>query len=194
MEFNIKNAFQIFSMIPSLILSTFFILLSLFNGDIKAFVFLIGVFMALIINQIVSKFTKTEPKIDRNSLYCDAFSIPFLTGNYISPYSTSVFLGFTFLYMLMPMNYNNQMNPSLLITLGALILLSGKSALDYSCATFSGITVGVLLGALLGWAWFVMLISLDAGEHLYFGEVMSDRATCKSKKTTFKCVKRSNNM
>lgn len=190
MEFNINNAIQIFAMIPSLILSTFFILLSCFNGDIKAFIFLIGVAIAFIINMTVTNITKTEPLIGRNSLYCDSFTIPALTGKYISPYSTSVFLGFTLLYMFMPMYFNDNLNMSLLITLMSLILLNGKTSTQYSCATWGGIAMGVLIGGLIGWIWFMMLLSMGGGEFLYFGEVMSDKATCSSKKQTFKCTMR----
>ena len=194
MEFNITNTIQIFSMIPSLILSTFFILLSCFNGDIKAFIFLIGIAITFMANMMVGSITKTDTLIKRNPLYCDSFSIPMFTGKYISPYSTSVFLGFTLLYMFMPMYYNSNINSSLLITLCSLIVLNAKASTKYSCATWGGIGMGILFGGAMGWVWFSMLLSMGAGEFLYFGEVMSDKATCSSKKQSFKCTMRKKNM
>lgn len=190
MEFNLKNTIQIFSMIPSLILCTFFVLLSIFNGDIKAFVFLVGALIALLINRATSTLFKKEPIIGANSLYCDAFSIPFITGNFITPYSTSAFLGFTLLYLLMPMTFNNHFNIQIIVTLLTLILLNGKAATEYSCTTLLGAFGGVIVGGIIGFAYFTILSTLGGGQYLYFGEVMSDRAACKSKKTTFKCVPR----
>jgi hypothetical protein len=190
MEFNINNAIQIFSMIPSLILSTFFILLSCFNQDIKAFIFLLGIAITFMVNIMVGNITKTGALPGRNPLYCDSFSIPMFTGKYISPYSTSVFLGFTLLYMFMPMLYNSNINPSLLITLSTLILLNAKASIQYSCATWGGVFGGVLIGGVMGWLWFSMLLSMGAGEFLYFGEVMSNKATCSSKKQRFICKMR----
>lgn len=190
MEFNTNNAIQIFAMIPSLILSTFFILLSCFNGDIKAFIFLIGVILAFFVNIGVASIFKTGPLIGRNSLYCDSFSIPTFTGQYISPYSTSVYLGFTLLYMFMPMLYNSNLNPSLLITLSTLIILNGITSTKYSCTTWGGVFGGVLVGGVMGAIWFTMLLSMGAGEFLYFGEVMSDKATCSSTKQRFICTTR----
>jgi len=190
MEFNLKNTIQIFSMIPSLILCTFFVLLSIFNGDIKAFVFLVGALITLLINRATSRLFNKEPIIGANSLYCDAFSIPFITGNFITPYSTSAFLGFTLLYLLMPMTFNNHFNVQIIVTLLTLILLNGKAATEYYCTTLYGAFGGVIVGGIIGLAYFSLLSTLGGGQYLYFGEVMSDRAACKSKKTTFKCVPR----
>ena len=190
MEFNLKNTFQIFSMIPSLILCTFFVLLSIFNSDIKAFVFLVGALITLLINRMTSTLFKKEPIIGANSLYCDAFSVPFITGNFITPYSTSAFLGFTLLYLLMPMTFNNHYNISIIVTLMTLILMNAKAATEYACTTFPGAIGGVVVGGLVGYIYFTILTTLGGGQYLYFGEVMSDRAACKSKKTTFKCVPR----
>ena len=190
MEFNLKNTIQIFSMIPSLILCTFFVLLSIFNGDIKAFVFLVGALIALLINRATSRLFNKEPIIGANSLYCDAFSIPFITGNFITPYSTSAFLGFTLLYLLMPMTFNNHFNVQIIVTLLTLIFLNGKAATEYYCTTVLGAFGGVIVGGIIGFAYFTILSTFGGGQYLYFGEVMSDRAACKSKKTTFKCVPR----
>ena len=195
MEFNIKNFIQIFSMIPSVILCIFFILLSCFNGDIKAFIFLLGVAIAFLFNKGVSKLIGTPTQIGRNPLYCDAFNIPMFESQYVNPYSTSLFLGFTLLYMTLPMFfYNNYINPTLIITLFSLILLNGKTSTDYSCTTWGGIGMGVLVGGICGWIWFMMLLSMGAGEQLYFGEVMSNKATCSSKKQSFKCTMRKKNL
>ena len=190
MEFTLKNTFQIFAMIPSLILCTFFVLLSLFNGDIKAFVYLLGALIALMINRWTSTLFKLEPLIGANSLYCDAFKMPFITGQYITPYSTSAFLGFTLLYLLMPMTFNNHFNISIIVTLITLILANAKAATEYACTTLSGAMGGAVVGGLVGYIYFTMLATFGAGQYLFFGEVMSDRAACKSKKTTFKCVPR----
>ena len=71
-----------------------------------------------------------------------------------------------------------------------LILLNAKAAIEYACTTLPGAFGGVIVGGIIGLAYFTILSTFGGGQYLYFGEVMSDRAACKSKKTTFKCVPR----
>ena len=73
MQFNIESFVEFIAAISSLFIGSFFVLISIFNQDIKAFIYLAGAFFTYIISGLVfSPFLQgLVPDINERSFVCD---------------------------------------------------------------------------------------------------------------------------
>ena len=95
MSFTFSNILQFFSAISSILLAFFMIMISLFNQDVKAIIYLAGAFIAYIFNVAGLKpalGNKIIPE-SRNPV-CDIVDIP-VNNKFDGPNANSVFIGFT---------------------------------------------------------------------------------------------------
>ena len=96
MQFNVENFIEFIAAISSLFISSFFIFISIFNQDIKAFIYLAGAFFTYMISYFFfSPFLKSlVPDITQRSFVCDIVKFPF-ADTVSEPSLNSLFLGFT---------------------------------------------------------------------------------------------------
>jgi len=179
MQFNIENLVEFIAAISSLFIGTFFVLISIFNQDIKAFIYLAGAFFTYIISGLVfSPFLQgLVPDINERSFVCDIVKFPF-AETASEPALNSLFLGFTASYLATPMLLYDQLNYALMIFFIMLIFFDGFYRAKYKCNSMIGIVVGTLIGIAGGVGWFYLLYSQGYESSLYFGETMSNNAVC----------------
>ena len=131
---------------------------SIFNQDIKGFIYLAGVLIATIINILLMNIIRHEASPSRSPI-CDVvdFNIFAVGGTFDNPNLSSAFISFTMAYLLLPMIYNNQMNYVVLIFLISLFIINAFTKITNKCTDMAGISTGSLVGFILGAFWYSLL-------------------------------------
>lgn len=169
-----------FSLISPYVLLGFFLLLSLFNTNIKGIVFLIGVVVMIFLSSLVSKNIIMD-----NKSVCNVFGGIGILGNSF-PLSLLVY-GFTFMYLLFPMVQNRMMNYPVLFLLLLLISSDIGIKLKLGCANMKGIFLALSIAAVSGIAWYIIIQNI-APYLLYHVDYISDKQVCSMpSQQHFKC-------
>jgi hypothetical protein len=174
-----SNLFNFFSFMTPFLLVFFLIMISIFNMEIKGFIYLAGLLMASIINIICMNIIK-NPAIDNRNPLCGVLNIPFASQGaagerYNSPSLNSLIISFTMAYLLLPMIFNNQINFIVLIVLISLFIIDTISQLTNRCTDTPGALLGGILGFVLGSAWYTLLYHSGNKKLLYFEEFQSNK-------------------
>lgn len=173
-----------FSMIGPYTLVGFFILLSIFNTNIKGIFYVVGLIVVLFFSNIVN--TMLPANIDLVSkARCTAFGFSSLLNDQL-PFGIIVYT-YTFIYLFIPMLQNYIMNYSLLFSLimiiGADILIQTHS----QCAKIPAIIMSIIATIVIGMMW-VILISQKMPSMLYSTDYSSDKQVCSMpSEQKFKC-------
>ena len=177
-EVTLTNIFQFGAFISPFLLGFFLILSSIFNQDLKGFVYLAGVLLSSVINILLKNVIRSPMASDAEPI-CSLVKMEiFSDQNFNSPNISSSFLAFTIAYLLLPMFYNNQMNYVVLIFLIALFVLDTMTKLANKCTDIMGVSVGALVGFIMGAIWFSMFLSGGQGKLLYFNQEVSNNVVC----------------
>lgn len=187
-EVTITNIFQFGAFISPFLLGFFLILSSIFNQDLKGFVYLAGVLLSSIINILLKNVIRSPIAADAEPI-CSLVKFDLLSDqNFNSPNVSSSFLAFTLAYLLLPMFYNNQMNYIVLVFLISLFVLDTITKLSNRCTDLTGVFVGALVGFIMGSIWFSLFLSGGQTSLLYFNELVSNNVVCsRPSQQTFKC-------
>jgi len=186
LSLSFSNIFQFISAIAPLMLGFFLLMLSIFNQDIKALIYLGGVLMASIINIFLLNLIKSPISPDA-SLTCNLFDIPYIS-QYNNPAPSSLFIAFTIAYLLLPMTQNGQINYVVLMFLCTLLGVDMITKIKNKCFNKSAGILGSVVGLLLGTLWYSLLHGSGYDSLLYFGALNSNNVVCsKPQKQTFKC-------
>ena len=179
LELSMTNIFQLFSAMAPMMLGCFLLLLSVFNQDVKAFIYLGGVLIASVINLIIMSLIKS-PISTQASPVCNLINIPFLnTSMYNSPSFNSTFIGFTASYLIAPMfdpikGHDPQPNYAVIATMMSLFIIDGFTKVLNQCTNPAGVMFGGLIGFLLGYMWFMLLRETGGGQLTYFSNFVSN--------------------
>ena len=188
MQFTITNILNLFALISPILLGFFLIMGSIFNQNIKGLIYLGGILISAIISLLISNLIGKRPDQNRPT-NCDLIQIPFINNLFVCPSFTSVFLGFTIAYLMLPMIYNNQINYILFVTLILLFFIDAISKYLKKCNDLLDITTGGLLGIILGSIQFALLHYSKLDSLLYFDDLVSNNVICeRPRKQTFKCA------
>jgi len=185
-QLNPSNIFELISILSPLLLGFFLIMSSLFNQNLKGLVYLGGLLIAIVINIFLMNMLGSR-RDETAAFSCDFVSIPFMS-NFNSPAPSSLFIAFTIAYLVLPMNYNNQMNYMILASLLCLLVMDGITKVNKRCTTVGGSLIGALVGFMLGALWYTLFHISGLDSLLYFDELQSNRVVCnRPSKQSFKC-------
>jgi len=185
MNFNLVNVFQSFSYVSPLLLGFFLVMLSAFNKDAKGIVYLGGVLIFSFFSILIKPLIGSKTSLDA-SVTCNLFDIGY--SNYNSPAFYSVFIAFTFAYLMMPMITNNTHNYYVLLCLIVLFFIDAFAKYYNRCTTPMGIFLGGLIGILSGIIYWAMLYYTESEKLLYFQPETSNNVVCnRPSKQTFRC-------
>ena len=188
MEITLPNIFYFISSISPLLLSFFLVMTSIFNQDLKGLVYLAGILFATLINSVVLYMVKS-PKNINASPTCSLVNLPFNMSNYNSPSLNSSLIAFTMAYLILPMQFSNNMNYSIISFLIGLFLMDGVNKILNKCTNTTGVILGLFVGGTLGLLWYSIFHATGYDSLLYFNEVTSNKVYCdRPKKQTFKCA------
>ena len=185
MEFNLVNVIQSFSYVSPVLLGFFLVMTSAFNKNAKGIVYLGGVlmfsFLSILLKPLIG--SKTSPDA---SVTCNLFDIGYT--NFNSPAFYSVFIAFTFSYLMMPMITNNTYNYYVLVCLLVLFFIDAFAKYYNKCSNAMGIFLGGMIGVLFGIIYWAMLYYTNSEELLFFQPETSNNVVCnRPSKQTFRC-------
>lgn len=188
MEMNLYNIFYFISAISPFLLSFFLVMTSIFNQDLKGLVYLAGILFATVINTILVNIVKS-PRNMNSDYTCSLIKLPFNDSTYNSPSLNSSLIAFTMAYLILPMQFSNNMNYNMISFLIGLFLLDGVNKIIHKCTEYTGVILGLLVGGLLGFIWYSIFHATGYDSLLYFNETTSNKVYCdRPKKQTFKCA------
>lgn len=187
MQFNLTNIYNLFSLISPFLLGFFLIMTSIFNKNLKGFIYLLGTILATFINILLVNIIKEE-RPQNQSLVCNLFDLPFNLNQYNSPNTSSVFIAFTIAYLLLPMITNNNINYMVVFTLLSLFIIDSVSRVYQNCASTLSVILGGLTGVIFGGLWYSLFKLTKNDSLLFFEEMTSNKLYCKKpSKQKFKC-------
>ena len=189
MEMNLGSLMYLFFRLSPFILVCVFALGSIFNSEIKGFVYLVGLvfacFAAFLFNSMLGDNAndQTNPK----SLLCNSFSI-----NNIYPDKTPasvIILSYTFFYLVFPIAKHNLAiyNVPTLVIFPLLILADIWWNYAHNCFPIVNCIVTFVIAACVGvtWAWFIEKTNMPS---LQYFNVGSNRERCsRPSKQMFRC-------
>lgn len=183
---NLFSLLYLFYRLSSFIIVSFFALGPLINGDIKGFVYLIGLAFGLLVTTIFANTFSSESQEPRHVI-CDAFSMNAMV-NHKYPVSLAI-LTYTFFYLVFPIaKYQLELyNIPTLIGFPLLILSDIIWNTKYGCFDMVKCAMVIIIGAAWGVSYSALIDSLKLPKLLYVSSG-SDRQMCsKPSKQKFRC-------
>jgi len=181
-ELSISLLIQFLSLITPYFIVFFFVILSILNSNIKGFIFF---FVFLIIYAIISIFKNSLPP---NDLTGD--KICSILGKYHGnqPSFISALYTYTFIYMILPMSFNNTFNIPLIMLLLIIIFVDYLTRVYiYKCIDYKHVSIGMIIGLVIGFFWTYTLKQSGQKGLLFHDELLTNRETCSKTKGNFKC-------
>jgi hypothetical protein len=190
-EPNLKNIFSFFSSLSPLYISAYLLISSISNGDIgKSGMFLAGLVMVLFLHSIIgmtiNKMSENNFGSSKYKLECNLIQVPLLS-DYMVPNLNSTLLAFIFTYLIMPMQTYNSYNVVLLGIIGGFFGINAGSKILHGCTSMVGILISLVLGFIIGFAWFSIVISTKNPKLLFFSSEGGEPICSRPSKQTFKC-------
>ena len=175
---------DIISLFAPFILVSVFVFMSIFNQDLKAMLLLAGLFFMI---YILKQITATNKPGDENQyvIYCSMFN------TLETPGTSTAIISFIFMYLLLPMIYNNQYNTLVLMTILLMWILDIYHKLfQYNCFEKSLGLIATLIGLAFGSGFFFSIYNLGEEYYnfLYFNVSKNNLVQCsKNDNTEYQC-------
>jgi hypothetical protein len=129
----------------------------------------------------------SEPLENEGSI-CNLVEFPLISSRFNVPNYNSMFIGFTLMYLLLPMLSNNQINFWIIGTIVSIFAVDAYVKLQYFCTVPRGITIGGIVGLSLGALWYFLFKLNNFESLLFFNDLTSNNVVCKRPQNqTFKC-------
>jgi hypothetical protein len=173
-----------FMQMSPIFIAVFMLMTSMFNGDVKAFVWLgcaiLGV-VALI--PISPRFTFKSPVTNCQS----APAVIDIFSKYPGLSVSTFFIVFTLMYLIWPMMQNNDWNYYVIVGFLGMLAMDTLIRLR-NCTLKEGIVSGMVLGGLYSLLCFGIIRQAGGDKLLYYNTVSSNNIYCsRPKKQQFKC-------
>jgi len=202
-ELNIISLFYVAFRLAPFILVCFFTLTSVFNQDLKGFIYLIGLllacFIAIILGNSSNHFIMSEKQDDSQyekiTKVCNVLNLGKDGPISNLPLSTVVF-SYTFCYLLYAIaKSGTQMQNIPTIILFPLLIVGEVSwNLNNGCSMPWSVFAALVVGLVVGLIWASIIYSLKLKNLLYFNS-SSNRETCsRPAKQKFRCVPSNKNI
>ena len=183
-DFTFSSAIHFVTIISPFLLSFFLLLISIFNQNIKGFIYLAGVLLGSLVWKLFR--SKAFGTNDVAALPSICSVVPNISS---FPSYNSYFIAFTAVYVIMPMILTSQLNWGLISFFLILFVTDGYFHLAYKCTKNSwSPVVGALIGVLCAIIWFELFYQTGYKDLLYYNDFTSNKAVCtRPSKQTFKC-------
>jgi len=191
MDLNFADIFRYFMSLSPLFISSFLVLGSVLNQDVKGLVYIGFVLIVAILSIGFKQLFKVAAPAGYNPDVCQVFNLPAIVTQYSAPDFNSMVLSFTALYLIMPMAYGAApLNALLIVVLGIFILGNGFTRVTRGCNNIMDILLGNVIGAGLGIGFFFALwAKKESRQFLFTDTTSSNNVTCnRPSKQTFKCA------
>ena len=171
-----------FLQMSPLFIAAFMLMTSMFNGDVKGYIWLGCAILGIVAMIFLSKLFTTVECNRTAPVLIEIFS------KYQGLSISTFFIVFTLTYLIWPMMQNKDWNYYVIVGFLGMLIADTLVKMRDNCITKEGIFIGGLLGA--GFSYLCNLIILQAGgdKLLYYNTVTSNNIYCsRPKKQQFKC-------
>ena len=180
-----------FAQLSPLFISSFMMMNSMFNGDFKAFFWLLMSILGILLCRVIHTFfEKKEIAVNVQSIdKCNDALLPLFTNYPIISVST-FFIVFTMVYLILPMMMNNDWNYYVIVGFLGILIMDTMVKFTYFkiCTRKTGVLVGLLVGCVYSFMCYEIMHYAGMDKLLYYNTVSSNNIYCsKPKKQTFKC-------
>jgi len=177
MDPTVAASFEYMSNASPIVVSGFLLMTSIFNQDIKAFVWMGALIIGLIVVRLIQPLIGAPTKCP---------SLPMMP--YTSPSASSFLIIFTMAYLGAPMHANGDYNVYAILGFLMLFGIDTVVKLRKKCVTAMGVAAGTLMGAAYGIVAYSLIKGAGGNKLLYYNVGSSNNVYCsKPKKQTFKC-------
>jgi hypothetical protein len=184
LQLSVSNILQLFGIFSPIFLAFFLVLISIFNQNIKGLIYLGGVAIASILNIFIQTGLKDYLPIS-DSVFCNLYNVSSLNPARFN----SMFIAFTFMYLLLPMLSNNQVNVWLIGLLVAMFAVDAYTNVSNGCTNVKiGVVFNGVIGLIFGLIFYSIMMLTGNESLLYFQDLTSNNVVCKRPNNqTFKC-------
>jgi len=178
---SIGPMFESMSEFSPIIITGFLVMTSMFNQDMKAFVWLIPAIFWLIFVRMLQPYV--GEKVDKATCHQSAW-----LGSHQNPSMSSFLIMYTLAYLATPMAVNSDWN---IMAIAAFLFLFGVDTMvktKSKCASKWGVVNGGVLGLFTGGLMYFILSAIGMQKLLYMSMGDSNKVFCsKPKEQNFKC-------
>jgi len=168
------------SVVSPSVLVGFFVLLSVFNQNLKGLAYLVGICVLF-----------TCMNTLKNMLIITGTPDPNCKSNGLS-YGILIYV-FTFFYLLLPMIINGIINMPLLFLLALMTIIDSIINVSENCIKTKNIFISIIFGCLIGVSWSLLIYSIKPELTYHTDYITSNKLACSlPSKQNFKCVVKKN--
>lgn len=181
-----SSVLYLVSFVGPYVLIGFFLLLSIFNQNLKGVAYLVGICVLFAISGGVSGMLKASS----NNRKCGDHGV-FHQSNGLPP-GTLVYV-FSFFYLITPMVTTGIVNMPLLVSLALMTIVDATVNLRDKCTDLSFIMIAVVFASIIGTLWSVLIYSVKRELAYHTDYVSTNKLACSlPSKQKFKCVVKKN--
>lgn len=189
MDLNLNSLFYLFFRLSPFIIVCFFTLGSIINGELKGFIYLVGLIFTCVLSAVgTSQFVDNNGEDNAKASVCSLYTINSIASD-ITPMSL-VILSYTFFYLVYPIGkYKLAIdNVPVLIFFPILILAEAYWIISKSCFPVINCFLAFVFGGCLGVAW-AAIIDATKLRGLQYYNIGSNRERCSvASKQRFVCT------
>lgn len=176
------------SVVAPSVLIGFFVLLSIFNQNLKGLAYLVGICVLFTFTNTFSSMFSAF-KENKGSEMCGNHGL-FSSGGF--SYGTLIYV-FSFFYLLLPMMINGIINIPLLLSLILIAIVDGVVNIRHGCTTASFIVFSAILSLSIGTLWSLLIYNIKPDLAYHTDYITNNKLACSlPSKQKFKCVVKKN--
>ena len=175
-NFRLDYVIQFFTLLGPIILPSFIVLASFFNGDVKGLVYLAGLVIIAGLSSLIKAMTAPRNNDLTYSPSCYVLDIGSISidGLRTLPCFHSSIMSFTVAYLLYPVAIGG-LKEYLPASIGLLayLTLNVFSRKWNKCVQWVDVIAGLILGTLFGVTYYILIQALGGNELLYFSQMQN---------------------
>lgn len=183
-----SSALYLVSFVGPYVLIGFFLLLSIFNQNLKGVAYLVGICVLFTISRGVSGMLgsfafSTNRKCGDHGVFNESNGLPPGTLVYV----------FSFFYLITPMVTTGIVNMPLLVSLALMTIVDATVNLRDECTELSFIVIAIVFASIIGTLWSVLIYSVKRELAYHTDYISTNKLACSlPSKQKFKCVVKKN--
>lgn len=188
----ISNRLYYVSVVAPSVLIGFFVILSIFNQNLKGLAYLVGICVLFTTMKTINNMLSltSNDNAERQSA-CRSYGLFGGTSGGLS-YGVLIYV-YTFFYLLLPMIINGIVNLYILFSLALITITDIVINNTYKCLTLSNVVISIILGSLIGVFWSLLIYSIKPELTYHTDYITSNKLACSMpSKQNFKCVVKKN--
>ena len=176
------------SVVAPSVLIGFFVLLSIFNQNLKGLAYLVGI---CVLFTLTSTFSTMFSALRENdgSEQCGNHGLFSFGG---LSYGTMIYV-FSFFYLLLPMIINGIINMPLIVSLILITIVDGVVNVSNNCTSVAFIAISAIMALLIGTVWSILIYKIQPELTYHTDYITTNKLACSMpSKQKFKCVVKKN--